>query len=282
MAATPEIEVSQADTAAVVYGVAPEIEAGQADVVAVFNYPSERVDVSQAEAAFVADVERAADVSQVDVIVVMQGRVANPRVRAWSYSMDGHDFYVLQLGERGTLVYDITTGQWAEWKSQERATWRACSGTNWTGIGAGALAGGSPGSAQDANVIAGDDTFGLLWFLAPEQGYDENPHDRSELPFERIATGGLPMRMRQTARCNEVYILASKGQASLAATAQTISLRTSDDAERSWTDQGTITVSPQDWGQEFAFRSLGLIQSPGRVFRVEDNHLARIDGMEMR
>jgi hypothetical protein len=193
--------------------------------------------------------------------------------------MDGHDFYVLQLGEQGTLVCDLTTGQWMQWKSPERTAWRACLGTNWIGIGAGAL----NNVSTRANVVAGDDTYGAIWVLAPTQGYDESPIDSAEeVPFTRTVMAGVPMRMRQTAPCNEVYLLGSKGGSALTVTAQEIALRTSDDAERTWTEQGTITITPEEWDQEWVWRSLGIMGAPGRMFEFTDNCIARLDGVEIR
>jgi hypothetical protein len=44
-----------------------------------------------------------------------------------------------------------------------------------------------------------------------------------------------------------------------------------------------LTVTPSDYSQEFAWRSLGLIRAPGRMFELSDNGAAvRIDGLDIR
>lgn len=279
MALTPEVRASQFFVNSVTGGATPATQVSQFSVMAVANFPTEQIDVSQmVTTAVTGGATPAVEVSQAYVTAVVRGRVDNHRVRAWTYSMDGHDFYVLQLGETGTLVFDMTTGQWAQWKSPERLMWRACFGTNWTGIGAGALTSGG----QRANVVAGDDAYGLLWFVHPTQGYDEHPVDQTEQAFDRIVTGAVPMRMRETIRCNEIYLLSSKGISELETATQTVSLRTTDDDENTWTEQGTITITAGEYDAEFAWRSLGVIGSPGRIFEITDNCLPRVDSLDMR
>lgn len=279
MALTPEIRASQSSTQAVTSGASPEIRASQAYTTAVANFPTEEVRAASAQTKVVtAGATPDLRVSQGYVTVVARGRVEDRRLRAWTFSMDGHDFYVLQAGEEDTLVCDLTTGQWADWESANRNIWRAGNGGNWTGASTSIL----QGNDQNANIIAGDDTFGQIWFVSPALGYDQSPVDGTEVAFSRIVTGGIPMRQRQALRCNEVYLTASKGEFDIATASPTVQLRTSDDMENNWTDQGTITVVAEGWDQEFAWRSLGLIQAPGRVFEITDNCLARIDTLDMR
>lgn len=255
-----------------------DVRVPQAYVLAGAQMPSEEARATQSYTS--AGVQYGMDVrvTQSFVLVAVRGRIENRRVRAWTFSLDGHDFYVLRLGEDDTLVCDLKTGQWADWNSPDLDFWRVVHGLNWTTRGGQIEA----DFETQANIIAGDDTFGILWLLDPTQGYDEAPRDAAETPFERKATGGIAMRMRQTARCNEVYALANKGAFDITSVDPTISLRTSDDAERTWIEQGAITVVASEWDQEFAWRSLGLIQSPGRIFEISDNCLARLDGLDFR
>lgn len=243
-----------------------------------YNFPSDGAKASSVRVRYIGEGGPVARVSQMRVRALVRGRIENRRVRAWTFSLDGHDFYVLRLGEDDTLVCDLKTGQWADWNSPDLDFWRVVHGLNWTTRGGQIEA----DFETQANIIAGDDTFGILWMVDPAQGYDEAPRDAAETPFERIATGGIAMRMRQTARCNEAYVLANKGAFDITSVDPTISLRTSDDAERTWIEQGSITVVADEWDQEFAWRSLGLIQSPGRIFEISDNCLARLDGLDFR
>src|SRR5690606_14907332 len=72
-------------------------------------------------------------VTQLRVISLVRGRVANPRVRTWTFTLDGHDFYVLRLGDQETLVYDVSTEQWVNWDSAGLPFWRPNVGMSWIG-----------------------------------------------------------------------------------------------------------------------------------------------------
>lgn len=47
-------------------------------------------------------------------------------VRAWTYSLEGHKFYVMEC-DRGTFCYDVATGAWHSRKSFNSSWWR-CNG----------------------------------------------------------------------------------------------------------------------------------------------------------
>ena len=93
---------------------------------------------------------------------------SKPQARVWTFSLDGHDFYVLRLGDSETLVYDLYSEQWVDWANFQKEFWRANNGQNWAGASKLAYTYGS-------DVVVGDDTYGLLWFLDPEQPYDQDP-----------------------------------------------------------------------------------------------------------
>lgn len=247
-------------------------------VTAVYNVPSDKGQVSGQAVVSLDTGGPAGKVSQLGILALIKGRVDDHRVRAFRFPLDGHDFYGLHLGEDSSVVVDLVTGQWSRWRSPNRSIWRCGLHENWTGVGAAAL------STQGgrSNIVAGDDAYGLLWWVVPTQGYDQDPDDASEQAFTRTVLGGVPMRMRETLRCNEVYLTSTKGDDSLTVTAQTVSLRTSDDSAKTWTDQGSITVTADDYETEFAWRSLGVIGAPGRVFEVSDNCLARVDMLDIR
>lgn len=138
--------------------------------------------------------------------------------------------------------------------------------------------------SQGANtkIVMGDDVFGLLWTLDPNQGYDEAPRvDLEDQEFTRQVVGGMPMRMRETQKVGAAYLTADMGTPQL--TGANITLRTSDDYGKTWNDHGTITVEPDNYNQEFVWRSLGLIKHPGRMFEITDNGASvRIDGLDIR
>lgn len=257
-------------------GPAVSILAAQGAMLAALNYPSEFAQAAQASIVTAARGTVTADVPQASVMFAGRGRIDNRRLRAWGFPLDGHDIYVLRLGEDMTLIYDLTTGQWAEWSGHDLPYWRAHLGQAWIGMGAALFAEG-----HSTNVVAGDDNWGLLWTLAPEDGADQSPRaDLPEVPFGRVAMGGAPMQMRERVQCNAVYLTLSLGNPPLVGT--TVTLRTSDDLGKTWTDHGAIAVEAGNYEQEFGWRSLGLIKHPGRIFSIEDNGVQRIGGADMR
>lgn len=257
--------VYQGDTN-VVGGITSPIDASSYDITVVFNFPSPEVDTSQYDSTTLTTSDIPLNVSQFDLEAVFRGSIYNPRLRAWSFDLDSHEFYVLRLGNSKTLIYDLSTEQWSWWSGSD-VTWRAQIGTNWTSSGAIPAAYGS-------NVIVGDDTFGILWVLDPEQGYDEASIEaqRDEgvtIKYPRVATGQLTTRGRITIPCYQVYLVSDAGYPSYEGA--TVTLSYSDDGGNTFVSAGTRTVESGNYYQEFAWRSLGLIRSPGRLFRIEDD-----------
>ncbi len=214
---------------------------------------------------------------QAAVYAWVRGYVEQPHVRAWTFSLDGHDFYVLRLGTLSTVVLDLATGQWAEWLGHSLPYWRAVKGMNWLGMG--------PDTANrlyGTNIVAGDDRSGTLWMLDPTAGVDDGPTEDSEqASFERAETALVPMRMRDTQSCAGIYVNISLGAPAI--TGASITLRYSDDWGQSFQSAGTITIEADNYNQEIAFRSLGLIRAPGRVFElIDDGAAIRINDVEMR
>lgn len=199
-------------------------------------------------------------------------------VNAWGFSLDGHDFYVIKLGTSGTIVYDLATGQWSEWASPGASNLRVETGMNWLGMGATSL--GALGDAQ-TKIVAGDDTLGVLWTLDPAIGYDEHVTTLVPTAFQRVAIGGIPMRLRETTKVGGAYLTCSVGDPQLSGAE--ISLETSDDYGQTFQAHGTITTTVDDFTQEIAWRSIGLIKAPGRIFRIIDNGASvRLDSLDLK
>jgi hypothetical protein len=218
-------------------------------------------------------------VSEVKSFAIVQGRIDSHRVQAFPFRLDGHDYIALRLGLDTTLVYDVTTQQWSEWNSGlTPAPWRPTVGMNWTGMTTAFYTDG-----QNSDVVLGDDTFGVLWGLDPQSGVDDAPDPNVGIPqpYIRKVVGGIPMRMRETQKAGAAYITGSFGNPQYATAG--ITLRTSDDFGKTWTDQGTVTVQPGNYDQEFVWRSLGLIKAPGRIFEISDNGATvRLDSLDVR
>lgn len=189
------------------------------------------------------------------------------RSRAWAFQFDGHSFYVLDLGEEGTWLYDFSSGQWSRFETRGYdGQWNAKLGVYW--------------EAKRATVVS-DAVNGYLHIIDPEQ-----PLDEAWRPIEYTVTGGVEVHHRN-AHTHESFRL----QASVGAIADplgaTLTFRFSDDQGKTWRATYTATLTPQDWSQELAWRSLGIIRAPGRLFEVTstggliriDAANAEIDGM---
>lgn len=265
-------EVTQFDITSVVSTAeAAAVQTSQYDLTVVFNVPSESIETSQYDA--IAIMERQGDaapveVSQYDTVVIIRGRIFNPRLRCWWFELDAHEFYCLNLGVSGkTLVYDLTTDTWSWWATADLNYWRAAIGTHWNQSGEIAFNYGS-------SVVVGDDTAGILWVLNPLQGYDDpaNQQDRDNgeiIPFTRKATGQVLTRGRVTIPCYQTYLVADTGSPSY--TGASVTLSYSDDGGNTYTDAATIVSEAGNYYQEFAWRSLGLIRAPGRLFKITDS-----------
>lgn len=224
---------------------------------------------------------RAADIlyeSELAVEIAWRGRIANPALRIWTCTLDTHDFVFLRLGDDSTLVYDLYSEQWVDWDTKNNGAWRPNVGMTW--IGAEALA-----PTYGTNIVAGDDNFGLLWFLDPDAPYDETPYVgyMQQIDFDRVVTGQVLTTGRQYIPCYALFL--DGDNYGLVATDFTpaVTLETSDDQGRTFILQGTLTVTP-DFQQNnpYIWLSLGQISSPGRMFRITDNGVfTRIDSLEM-
>lgn len=275
MALTPFIQVSQGDVTGITFG-GDNILASQSDVVAIFNVPAIEIEVSAADLSIVSLTESNIQASQADVTVIYVGRPDNSIVRVWTYTLDSHEFYVLRLGDELTLVYDTYSEQWMDWNSKDLPFWRVNCGTNW--IGAEALA-----SVYGSNIVAGDDTFGLLWFLDPEQPYDQPTSENAEqqqIYFERITMGQVPMKGREVMPCYAAWLTTDMGAPAYDGAA--VTLQISDDGGRTFDDCGAVEVTLGEFSPEIAWYSLGQIEAPGRLFKIiDDGAVVRIDGLEM-
>jgi len=204
-----------------------------------------------------------------------EGTTGLKQVVAFAFSLDGHDFYALRLGENETIVYDLTTGSWSNWDSAGRTVWRANSAVNWVGV-----LGTGGENVPTTNIILGDDRFGTLWSLDPASGSDDGAFT-GDTPqtFTRAVTGGLPMRNRPSPRVNSVTLTASVGDPDMTDTA--IQLRISDDNGRTYQDMGTVITQPNVYFTEFRWRSMGIMKAPGRIFEfIDSGATVRIDGAD--
>lgn len=243
---------------------------------AVLNYPSAGADVSSITLRTLGETSNRAQVSQLIVRAIVRGHVENPRIRAWTFTLDGHDFYVLRLGDRATFVYDTYSEQWVDWQDFTHTYWRLNIGTTWNG--AAKLA-----NIYGSSIIAGDDTWGLLWFLDPNQPYDEHPDETNPeqiIYFERITMGQVPMRGRENLPCYATWLTTDMGEPAYDGAG--VRLEISDDGGVTFDDMGLVEITSGAAYPELAWYSLGQIEAPGRLFKLtDDGAIMRIDGFEM-
>lgn len=184
------------------------------------------------------------------------GSAGSAPQRAWTYTLDGHTFYVLDLGAEGTFVYDIVTQHWAKFITTSTAPlWNMSVGTMW-----------------NDRVVAGDRTTGDVWELSPNAQLDNGTAN-----ITRVVSGLAVRRSNDFVSIGTLQIAASSGVLSGTAT-QSISLRFSDDLGNTWVGPFDITLTPADFSQNIEFIGLGGFAAPGRLFEIKDvGGLVRID-----
>lgn len=275
----PAMQLSEARTFSIITGTAADETLSSGRVFGIYNFPTPYVHDSGGRVllAVVKAVEM--ELSQARIFAVVRGRVANPALRMWTGTLDGHDFVFLRLGDTVTLVYDLYSEQWVEWTSPQSGAWRPNVGMTW--VGGAALA-----DTYGSSIVAGDDTFGLLWILDPELPWDENPdplRTPQEIAFDRIVTAQALASGRNYIPCYAIFLDGDNYGLTGAEFTPTILLEYSD-------DQGRTFISAESLGVEtdttvdnpYSWYSLGQINSPGRIFRWTDNGvLTRIDSASM-
>src|ERR1700761_7246620 len=81
------------------------------------------------------------------LVVYGTGVPEESRTRAWTFTLDGHTFYVLDLGPEGTFLYDVVTQQWCEFITDGYGGWNMKAGTMW----------------QEGRIIACDSLYDFAW-----------------------------------------------------------------------------------------------------------------------
>lgn len=254
---------------------AASVNSPQARVLAISNKPTPNVKVTQFD--LLAPIRQMSDieVTQTRVLALVKGRVSYPHIRAWTFTLDGHDYYILRLGTQSTLVYDVSSEEWYVWGSGVGDVWYAYTGCNWGG--AESQAGG-----YGSNIIVGDDTYGTLYFLDPEYDYDDGADSAlSPTTFERVVQSQVPVRTYNGNQCFGIQVLGSVGDLYDGALT-TVTLSYSDDRGTTYVPAGSIETPNSDFSTRLSWRSLGLMQAPGRLFKLTDyGALKRIDSIDM-
>ncbi len=255
------------------------IQVLQGPVYALANEPAPGINIAQGAMYAGVSGEFGVSVLQSAIYCLTKTSRGASKVRAWGFNLDGHEFYLIRLGETETLVYDRTTKSWSRWQNPGVPYFRPHLGQNWQGLSEEQIVNGDGTPRFTWNVVGGDDTRGLIWMVDPEIGYDDNAVTGSTY-FTRKTASVFKMRQRTKQRCNFVHLTASLGNP--AVTSTDIRLRTSDDQGETWTDHGNITVETGNTTQEILWSSLGLISASGRIFELTDSGAAvRFSSLDM-
>jgi hypothetical protein len=248
----------------------------QMSALAVGAYPAAQTQVAQLAALGATKANMETRVSQATMLVAALGSVSDPHVRAWTFTLDGHDYYVLRLGNLETIIYDALADQWYDWGSDISALWRVFCGGNWQG-------GNNLASSYGSNVLVGDDGNGSLYFLDPLGSYDDDANFGSDSPrtFLREITGQVITMSFDSVPCFGVQLMGSAGETTDAVNT-TVALLTSDDRGHTYDDHETQDVAIGDYTARVEWWSLGAFSAPGRLFKVQDyGALQRIDYLNM-
>ena len=175
--------------------------------------------------------------------------------RGWAFVLDGHVFYVLPIHDR-TLVLDLTTGQWHQWGTRGFPIWNAYRGVVWRG-----------------KTLAADEALPAIWCVDPSTALDEEAH-----PIERVTSGFTPFRGRSAQPVGKVLLTASVGDPSIPDAE--VRLRFSDDEGETWSRYFSVPLEGGNFAQVIAFRSLGRVRAPGRLWEISDaGGMVTIEGM---
>lgn len=269
-----DLHVSQGYALAVVAGNTASVSQGY--VLGIVNEPALQLDISNANVDAVVVNEQTLSVSQSYVLAIVRGRVADPKVRLWTFTLDNHDYVVIRLGESETYIYDTLSKQWYVWGSGNTSVWKAHTGSNW-------LAGYAHANDYGSNIVVGDDVNGALYFLDPDSSLDDHNEDGDEtpVPFQRVVQGQIKVKGYDVFPCYGVHLMGSIGKIE-EVDDTTVGLETSDDQGVNYTNRGTVDIPEAEYSTRVHWRSLGSIKLPGRLFKLTDyGVLKRIDSLDM-
>lgn len=184
-------------------------------------------------------------------------------LRAWTFSIDQHIYYVLSL-EAETWVYDVTTKLWSNSASFDRSYWRAHLGTDVSG-----------------------DAFALDAQAGSNQVWKVNPDTQTDAGDPIIATATAFHELKSGRDgCGNISIIASVGTGLQEGQGSNpiVELRWSDDQGQTWTDwKWTGLGRVGNYEKRVRWNRLGQIRAPGRYFqfRRSDPVVFRLSDVRM-
>jgi len=181
-------------------------------------------------------------------VVWATGDLDGSRQRAWTFDLDGHTFYVLDLGASGTLVYDTLTGQWSRFRTAGYGGWNFKNGFHWR---------------TGKMVIGGADGSGQLLRLSAQSFLDEGWR-----PVIYEVRGMVQTTSKDFIRQYALRMIGATGLLADSISPAT-KMQFSDDRGVTWSPVFTLELTPNS-RQRIEFRSLGAFTAPGRIFRIYD------------
>lgn len=193
---------------------------------------------------------------------IAQCVAAGGTVSAFGYIDDGHSFYCLRLSDgagKGTYPYDVSTGQWAEWKSYGR--------TNFAGRCA---------ASVGLVTYLGDDTAGKIYTF---DGWDDNGDE-----MERLFTAAIPIE-GGTLTIDNLTVEANSGWTDLLAgqgSDPVVEMRSSRNAGATFGTWRSASLGAQGrYNVKTQWRRVGTFAFPGALFeiRITDPVPFRVSGV---
>lgn len=171
------------------------------------------------------------------------------RSRAWAFDFDGHVFYVLDLGDKGALVYDVATQQWSKFETKGyMGHWDFKNGYQW----------------RAANLTVGGSIVG-----GGMRQIDPTTHlDEGWRPVDYEARGVLLGSGADYHRQYALRLVGATGQ-NVDDVSPVLRMQFSDDQGVTWSPEHKVALKA-DTRQRIEFRSLGAFTTPGRIFRLYD------------
>lgn len=273
-AETPFINANKAVSLVVARFSTPEIDANKLASLVVFNFPTAFIQANKAVSLPVYRKAPEMRINKAAALVVCRGVLARPAVSPWTFTLDGHEYLVINTYNE-TLIYDFHAEHWYVWGSGDKPLWNPQIGQNWNANLGTIMAG--LGGLDTTNIVCGDGTTSALYFL--DTGLDE---DFSSLgdpakPYARIITGQLVSRSNNYTTLNGVEITASDGR-TVVASDMDVTLQYSDNTGVTYDTFGNRTVIVGDFSPVLQWQSLGSFRQPGRLLRLTDyGALRRVD-----
>lgn len=184
---------------------------------------------------------------------------------AWQFTMDGHTFYVLDLGEQGTFLYDIISQNWCKYQTDGLPIWNMRNGSMWfTGA---------------ARVVGADWQGPYIWELDPTKVLDDDFRD-----IGHAASAAIALRSRVFHSMAELRLAASAGILDETDGAAFVQLTYSDDDGQTYSAPLIVMLnvgSGSDGQQDVRWTSLGSFMAPGRILQIADvGGTIRLDGID--